>query len=1140
MHPTDVKEAPVDFVIITALEEERAAVLGRLPNCQPLDPESQDIRRYYAGRLPVKLPGGAEGHYSVVIMQLLGMGRVQAATATSDAIKRWRPRYVLMVGIAGGVAAKDAGLGDILVSQQIVDYELQKLTPDGPQIRWQVHQADPRLLGASQQLPAEAAGSLVTVRRPLKGTPQRLIGPIASGDKVIAYGAALELYRQHWTALIGVEMEAAGVATAAFQAAKPPGFFMVRGVSDLADASKDSKTVQKWRAYACDIAAAYAVALLQSGPVPLRTTPRKKPTSLTAGAGAQLRPYLEALVETCAPLRLKAIDQAAMRTDRQPLGLTSVYVDLNVNLRIPKQLTLPVYLERLRPAREEAREAMQQERGETRLVPVLEALAQHPKMVLLGRPGSGKSTLSTYLALSLAEAALGDQAALKRLGKGWKHGPLLPVPVVLREFAIGLPADLDRGRAKHLWDFIARDLANSGRGAGFGEMLRQVAETRGALFLLDGLDEAGDETRRARVLEAVEEFTRTAGAKCRFLLTSRPYAWEKATAPAADTTAKSQPPRLEALPPAYRLADFEPEQIQEFIEHWYQAIASLGWIGSAEGNKKTKDLTEAVRRADLAVLARNPLLLTLMATLHSNRTRLPEDRADLYNEVVELLLQRWNETIGADRGLLDALQIPSLKLGNLRERIEQLAFEAHAANVGKEGTADIAEGDLLNAFCPLLGGSHDKAALVLAYIERRAGLLLGQGPRERQRQFTFPHRTFQEYLAACYLARQPDFRTRVVDLARANPAHWREVLTLAARKASADTGVPVADALVHCEHFELWSPHQAPGEIDWRTAMLAAEQLSEIGLAAITSREEHRAVRDRVAGWLVALLAREGLPTLDRAHAGVRLARLGDPRPGAGLRPDGLPDLDFTTELLPAGEFKLGEGGTEAVIKEPYHLSRYPVTVAQYQAFVKADGYQDDRSDTAARRLAPWWGEEGLAWKREKGVTGPDDYDPVFQTPNHPRVGVSWYEAMAFCRWLSEKLKLEIRLPHEAEWEQAARWNVKTGKADEREFPWSDSEKDLAQRCNCSQTGIGHTSAVGLFPSGKAECGALDMSGNVWEWCEDLYEKNEAYRVLRGSSWSFVDPELLRCAFRLGDTPDNRGYTVGFRCLWELGGSACR
>jgi nucleoside phosphorylase len=163
MQPTNLVEAPVDFVLVTALEEERTALLAKLPDCQPLPPEPHDIRRYYSGRLPVTLPGGEPGHYNVVVMQLLGMGRVQAATATGDAIKRWRPRYVIMVGIAGGVAAKGAGLGDILVSQQVVDYELQKLTPEGPEIRWQVHQADAR----SQEwcaIPVTAAGNLWAVQ----------------------------------------------------------------------------------------------------------------------------------------------------------------------------------------------------------------------------------------------------------------------------------------------------------------------------------------------------------------------------------------------------------------------------------------------------------------------------------------------------------------------------------------------------------------------------------------------------------------------------------------------------------------------------------------------------------------------------------------------------------------------------------------------------------------------------------------------------------------------------------------------------------------------------------------------------------------------------------------------------------------
>ena len=106
---------------------------------------------------------------------------------------------------------------------------------------------------------------------------------------------------------------------------------------------------------------------------------------------------------------------------------------------------------------------------------------------MLGDPGGGKSTFVNYLAFCLAMAQLEPEAGwLERL-PGWTQGALLPVRVVLREFAASLPADLERGRAKHLWDFIAADLANSGRQADTAAVLRKTAEARGAIFLLDGL-----------------------------------------------------------------------------------------------------------------------------------------------------------------------------------------------------------------------------------------------------------------------------------------------------------------------------------------------------------------------------------------------------------------------------------------------------------------------------------------------------------------------------------------------------------------------------------------------------------------------------------------------------------------------------
>lgn len=104
-------EPPVDFVIVTALEEERDAVLDKLPSARQLPPSADDVRVYFAAELPATFPDGTTCAYRVILVTLLNMGRVEAATAAGDAIRRWQPAYVLLVGIAGGIA--EAGSGGI-------------------------------------------------------------------------------------------------------------------------------------------------------------------------------------------------------------------------------------------------------------------------------------------------------------------------------------------------------------------------------------------------------------------------------------------------------------------------------------------------------------------------------------------------------------------------------------------------------------------------------------------------------------------------------------------------------------------------------------------------------------------------------------------------------------------------------------------------------------------------------------------------------------------------------------------------------------------------------------------------------------------------------------------------------------------
>ena len=141
---------------------------------------------------------------------------------------------------------------------------------------------------------------------------------------------------------------------------------------------------------------------------------------------------------------------------------------------------------------------------------------------------------------------------------------------------------------------------------------------------------------------------------------------------------------------------------------------------------------------------------------------------------------------------------------------------------------------------------------------------------------------------------------------------------------------------------------------------------------------------------------------------------------------------------------------------------------------------------------------------------------------------MSWFDAVAYCRWLSEKLGYEVRLPTEQEWQQAA-----TG-GNEREFPWGNEWR--SESANTIKSNLGRTTAVGVYPAGASPVGALDMAGNVWEWCLNLYVNPSiittddfgSSRVLRGGSWHDIQ-DLARAMYRNINPPGGRSNSLGFR-----------
>lgn len=217
---------------------------------------------------------------------------------------------------------------------------------------------------------------------------------------------------------------------------------------------------------------------------------------------------------------------------------------------------------------------------------------------------------------------------------------------------------------------------------------------------------------------------------------------------------------------------------------------------------------------------------------------------------------------------------------------------------------------------------------------------------------------------------------------------------------------------------------------------------------------------------------------------------------------------------IPAGEFLMGSDpqlDQSAVANEQpqhrvnlaeYYIGKYPITVAQYADFAGAVGRKVSEAPGRA---------------------------------DHPVTEVSWDDAVAFCRWLSERSGRAFRLPSEAEWEKAARGT------DGWIYPWGNQKPD-GTLCNYGVL-RGATTPVSRYPAGASPYGALDMAGNVWEWTSSLFkpypyraedgredQKVREARVLRGGAF-YDDARNVRCACRYRNLPDGRNWDLGFRVV---------
>ena len=730
-------------------------------------------------------------------------------------------------------------------------------------------------------------------------------------------------------------------------------------------------------------------------------------------------------------------------------------------------------------------------------VPLQEALRAQTRVLLEGKPGTGKSTYIKRIAFEAAHVRLGkaEDRPIERL----LPDPV-PFPILVKapDFANHLqgsgpqPAPLsDPGSSEWLVDFLGR--THSALGAEF--FRRELKD--GCLLLVDSLDEVG-ESKRGTLGEVLKRFAGDAEySKTRVLATSRPGAFgglplHRSGDGRSDSGAAFHRVEIGPLDRSAR---------KTFAEKWGRAVHRQD---SAAASALTSQLlTEIEGKREIRNMAENPLMLTALACLHfvSPNAKLPEQRSELYRSVLEWLAK----AAELRTGVLATVHL---------ERMRSIAYAMHAGepdmrtDIGHEEAVKLIAEEF---FQEERSRSRrvEKAGAFLRGEEANSGIIVYDGM-----QLRFWHRTFQEWLAAHELTLNESERNlRLFGEGRVHEGSWRETVLLLAGDLKGTYGDRPINAF-------LTAILNGAGKDGLRTqiqrAGLMGAILRDLGAWKYKLPWQLDARYQETLNQALAIFDRDKARQFsfdERLAAAEALGAAGDPRIG---REDNWIEVK-------GGRFWIGaqskdrkgrnydpeacdrEGPVREVAIEPFVIAKYPVTVSEFQQFMDADGYEREEFWRSGGGFGQFSEPDGWEWQNGHG--------------NWPVIGVSWYEASAYCAWRG------LRLPTEAEWECAAR----CGREGVR-YPWGPEDPG-AHRANYFCEGSPKVpTPVGLYPECATPNGIEDMAGNVPEWTGSGH-KEDSYSV-RGGAW-YDAPGLLRVSFGLRYAPGQRGSYFGFRCVRE-------
>ena len=405
------------------------------------------------------------------------------------------------------------------------------------------------------------------------------------------------------------------------------------------------------------------------------------------------------------------------------------------------------------------------------------------KAVLLGAPGSGKTTLLSYFAVMLARGHSINETLGLDENTDW-----LPIIIRMRDF--GRYSDIS------LLDYIKKSTEESlcvaELPAGFFEYW--LTDGR-ALILIDGLDEIANSAKRSQVSQMIDNFLHQYNQN-HAIITSRPAGYRR------DFFRTDEFPH-------FQLEEFDDEKIETFIQNWYNSRVP----DPVEADRRKESIKKALDDNErIKLLARNPLLLTIISLIHRYRAVLPKERYQLYDRAVDTLLTAWD----ANKELRNHETLEYLKLDDLRRLMEQLAYWIHTQGnqAEKEGGTLIDKDELMEQLSREikrlkrveLYQAREEAGRFIDFIRERTGLLNEQGID----YYAFVHKTFQEYLCAQdihYRADDEEDFDIILNPIREHlhDSHWREaLLLLIAQQKPKKAAKAIREILKQDSEYEQW------------------------------------------------------------------------------------------------------------------------------------------------------------------------------------------------------------------------------------------------------------------------------------------------------------------------------------------------